>query len=244
MNKMETANERSPPHFIPILPTSVYTSTPISGHGYAMKKADWYFDFISPFAYIAFSGLERLSARLEIRHRPVLFAGLLNHWGQKGPAEIPAKRVWTYRWCAWSAAQQGIAFRSPAVHPFNPLPFLRLAIAAGNTPQAIRRIFEAVWTTGADPGDEPAFSELARSLDVDPARLGEQAIKDALRVETDQAVARGVFGVPTLIVDDELFWGADAMDFVEAYLDDPGIVATEEMVRAKNLPVGASRRRN
>jgi hypothetical protein len=66
---------------------------------------------------------------------------------QKGPAEIPPKRIWTYRWCAWWAAQQGIAFRFPAVHPFNPLPYLQLAIAAGNRPQAIRRIFEALWTT-------------------------------------------------------------------------------------------------
>jgi len=119
-----------------------------------------------------------------------------------------------------------------------------LAIAAGNTPLAIRRIFEALWTTGADPADERKFAELARSLDVDPLCLDEQAIKDALRMETAQAVARGVFGVPTLFVDGELFWGADAMDFVEAYLADPGIVATEEMQRVINLPVGASRRRD
>ncbi len=100
-----------------------------------------------------------------------------------------------------------------------------------------------MWTTGADPADERAFAELARSLNIDPLRLGEQAIKDALRLETEQAVARGVFGVPTLAVDDELFWGADAMEFVEAYLADPGIVATEEMIRAQNLPAGASRKR-
>jgi len=208
-----------------------------------MKIADWYFDFISPFAYIGLARLGRFSEKLEIRYRPILFAGLLNHWGQKGPAEIPPKRTWTFRYCTWWAAQQGIAFRSPALHPFNPLPYLRLAIAAGNTPFAIRRIFEALWTTGADPADERAFAELARSLNIDPLRLGEQAIKDALRLETQQAVARGVFGVPTLAVDDELFWGADAMEFVEAYLADPGIVATEEMIRAQNLPAGASRKR-
>ena len=208
-----------------------------------MKRADWYFDFISPFAYLALNRVEQLSPKMEIRYRPVLFAGLLNHWEQKGPAEIPPKRVWTYRWCTWLATQQGIAFRSPAVHPFNPLPYLRLAIAAGNTPPAIRRIFEAVWTTGADPNDKRTFEQLARSLDVDPLRLGDQAIKDALRLETSQAIARGVFGVPTLIVDEELFWGADAMDFVEAYLADAGIVATDEMKRAANLPVGASRKR-
>jgi 2-hydroxychromene-2-carboxylate isomerase len=208
-----------------------------------MKKADWYFDFISPFAYIGLARLDRFAGRLDIRHRPVLFAGLLNHWEQKGPAEIPPKRVWTFRWCTWWAAHQGIAFRSPAVHPFNPLPYLRLSIAAGNTPHAIRRIFDALWTTGMNPADERAFAELAHSLDVDPARLGDQAIKDALRLETDQAITRGVFGVPTLIIDNELFWGADAMDFVDAWLADPGIVATEEMKRAANLPAGATRKR-
>lgn len=209
-----------------------------------MKKADWYFDFISPYAYIGLMRLGRLSQQLEIGYRPVLFAGLLNHWGQKGPAEIPAKRIWTYRWCTWWAAQQGIAFRAPAVHPFNPLPYLRLAIAAGNTLPAIRRIFEALWTTGADPGDEQTVAALARALDVDPVRLADQSIKDALRLETTQAVARGVFGVPTLVVDDELFWGADATEFAEAYVADPGILATGEMQRAARLPVGASRKRD
>jgi 2-hydroxychromene-2-carboxylate isomerase len=173
-----------------------------------------------------------------------LFAGLLNHWGQKGPAEIPPKRVWTFRYCTWWAAQQGIALRAPAVHPFNPLPYLRLAIAAGSTPPVIHRIFDALWTTGANPADERAFVKLAHSLDIDPVRLGDHSIKDALRLETERAIARGVFGVPTLIVDDELFWGADAMEFVEAYLAEPGIVATEEMKRAANLPAGATRKRD
>lgn len=207
-----------------------------------MKKADWYFDFISPFAYIGLARLAPLAGQLELRYRPVLFAGLLNHWGQKGPAEIPPKKTWTFRYCTWWAASQGIALRAPAVHPFNPLPYLRLAIAAGNTPDAIRRIFEALWTTGVNLADTDAFAALAHDLQVDLARLADPGIKDSLRRETDAAAARGVFGVPTLIVDDELFWGADALEFAQAYLDDPGIVATAEMRRAANLPAGATRR--
>ncbi|HXF18534.1 MAG TPA: 2-hydroxychromene-2-carboxylate isomerase [Burkholderiales bacterium] len=207
-----------------------------------MKPADWYFDFISPFAYIAFTRLERLSDGLQLRYHPVLFAGLLNHWEQKGPAEIPGKRIWTYRWCTWWAAQQGIAFRLPAVHPFNPLPYLRLAIAAGNTPQVIQRIFEALWTTGTDPGDPHQFAALARSLEVDASLLADQAIKDSLKRETEQAIACGVFGVPTFIVDGELFWGADAMEFLEAYLANPELLASNEMKRVGTLPVGAARK--
>lgn len=209
-----------------------------------MKPADWYFDFISPFAYIAFMRLGRVSHAVDVRYHPVLFAGLLNHWEQKGPAEIPGKRVWTYRWCTWWAEQQGIPFRLPAVHPFNPLPYLRLAIAGGNTPAVIQRIFQALWTTGTDPGDSRAFVALAESVKVDASRLTDQSIKDSLKLETDQAVAQGVFGVPTLLIDGELFWGADAMEFIEAYLANPGLLASAEMKRASTLPIGAARKRS
>lgn len=208
-----------------------------------MKQAHWYFDFISPFAYIGLRRLQRFSGRLDIRYHPVLFAALLDHWENIGPAEIAPKRAWTFRWCTWWAGHLGIPFRMPAAHPFNPLPYLRLSIAAGNSFDAISKIFEAIWTTGADPADERTFAALAKSLNVDPVRLAEREVKDALRTQTDQAIAQGVFGVPTLIVDQELFWGADAMDFVEAWLADPGIVATPEMRRVATLPVGVSRKR-
>ena len=90
-----------------------------------MRTIDWYFDFISPYAWFAFLRLDELPADVDLRMKPVLFAGLLNHWGQKGPAEIPAKRIWTYRSCAWTAQSLGIPFQAPAAHPFNPLPYLR-----------------------------------------------------------------------------------------------------------------------
>jgi hypothetical protein len=101
-----------------------------------MSQADWYFDFISPYAYLGLMRLRELPQDLEIRYRPVLFAGLLNHWEQKGPAEIAPKRSWTYRSCTWWASAHGIPFRFPAAHPFNSLPYLRLAIAAGSTGHA------------------------------------------------------------------------------------------------------------
>lgn len=207
-----------------------------------MQTADWYFDFISPFAYLALPRVERLPETLPVRYRPVLFAGLLDHWGQKGPAEIVPKRVWTYRWCTWLAARQGVPFRFPAAHPFNPLPYLRLAIAAGVTPATVRTIFEALWTTGADPADPAVFTGLATALGVERSALGTPAVKDALRAGTAEAAARGVFGVPTLAIDGELFWGVDGMDFAEAYLADPGILGTAEMMRASALPVGVSRK--
>lgn len=205
-------------------------------------QADWYFDFISPYSYLGFARLGELPGNLRLAFRPVLFAGLLNHFGQKGPAEIAPKRLWTYRSTTWAAGQRGIAFAYPAAHPFNSLPYLRLAIAAGCTAEAVGRIFRALWTTRADPGDPGVVAGLAHSLGVESARLADPAVKDALRRETERAAARGVFGVPTLVVEGELFWGADATDFAGAYLADPGIVATGEMRRLATLPVGASRK--
>ena len=178
----------------------------------------------------------------EINFKPVLFAGLLQHWGQKGPAEIPAKRRWTYRWCTWWAAELGVPFRFPAEHPFNPLQHLRLALACGSTPGAVRRIFDSLWMSGANATDPQRFSQLTEELGVATARLSSPEIKDALRDNTEQAAAQGIFGVPSFLVDGEVFWGADAIGFVKAFLKDPSLLRSAEMRRADSLPVGAARK--
>jgi len=206
-----------------------------------VRQANWYFDFISPYAYFGQFELQRLGGDVRIDYRPVLFAGLLNHWGQRGPAEIPGKRTWTYRWCTWYAAQRGIPFKLPQAHPFNPLGYLRLAIAANCEPAAIRQIFERLWTTGADAADPRVLEELAASLGIAREQLAEPRVKESLRTNTDAAIKDGVFGVPTLVIDGEAFWGADATDFAIAYLQDRSVLDNEEMKRVSALPVGASR---
>lgn len=208
-----------------------------------MRHSDWYYDFISPYSYFGFLRLQELDP-LHIDYHPVLFAELLRQHAQKGPAEIPAKRLWTYRWCAWWAERNNIPFRFPAAHPFNPLPYLRLAIAADNTPEAIGLIYEALWTTGADPADPALVAGLAQSLGVDPADLLSQEVKDRLRRETGQALAAGVFGVPTHIVDQQLFWGAEGTDLLKSYLSDATVLATDEMLRVAGLPIGIERRQD
>src|SRR5512143_3172046 len=119
-------------------------------HG-TLMIADWYFDFVSPFAYLQSEQLASLAPRISIRYKPVLFAGLLGANGQKGPAEIAAKRTFTYRFCLWQARRQGIPFKFPPQHPFNPLPLLRLAIACDSSPAAVHRIFRFVWADGRLP---------------------------------------------------------------------------------------------
>ena len=206
-----------------------------------MRVATWHFDFVSPFAYIGLHRLRELPPELEIDHRPVLFAALLNHYGQKGPAEIASKRRYTYRWSYWWARSLGIPLVYPAGHPFNPLHHLRLAIAAGPSRATVQRILNALWTTGGDPADAAAFAALARSLGVADEQLGSPAVKDRLRRNTDEAAARGVFGVPTLEIDGELFWGADSIDFAQAFLADRTVLDNAEMRRLDSLPVSAAR---
>ena len=130
-------------------------------------KADWYFDFISPYAYLQLASFERLPPDLEVRLRPVLFAGLLGHWDNMGPAEIPAKRRQTYRYCHWLAGKRGVPFKAPPRHPFNPLAILRLALVLGAEREPVRRIFHHVWGAGHDGQDPEAvefFSELWGSV--------------------------------------------------------------------------------
>jgi 2-hydroxychromene-2-carboxylate isomerase len=206
-----------------------------------VRTIDWYFDFISPFSYLCLHRFKELPTGTSIVYKPVLFAALLNHWGQKGPAEIPAKRRWTYRWCQWWAGELGVPLRFPAVHPFNPLQHLRLCIAAGSEFEPINRIFEEIWTTGADAADPARFASLMNELKVAPEKLSSAEVKDALRKNTDEAAAKGVFGVPSFVVDGEVFWGADAMDFLKAFLADPSILRNDEMRRLDALPVGAAR---
>src|SRR5579864_678900 len=125
-----------------------------------MPSVVWYFDFISPYSYFGLHKLRCLPESTRLEYRPILFAGLLKHFGQKGPAEILPKRRWTYRSCIWLAREARIPFKMPAAHPFNSLGFLRLCIAAGNTPTAIRTIFDALWTTGANPADSELIERL------------------------------------------------------------------------------------
>jgi 2-hydroxychromene-2-carboxylate isomerase len=207
-------------------------------------QADWYFDFISPYSYLQLMDFKRLPDSLEIRYRPVLLAGLLKHWGQVGPAEIPAKRRQTYRQCQWRAERAGVPFKFPSIHPFNPLRALRLSIALGTEPAVIGAIFEFIFAEGRDIQVDDDWKELAARLDVeDPdALVSQPEVKNILRENTEAAIARGVFGVPTFAVRDELFWGSDSTGLLLEYLADPKLFASGEMARLDNMPMGVERR--
>jgi 2-hydroxychromene-2-carboxylate isomerase len=184
-----------------------------------MKRIHFWFDIVSPFAYLAFERLPQALEGLsyEVEYRPVLFAGLLKHWGQKGPAEIEPKRAWTFRHVHWLAQQQGTALETPAQHPFNPLPLLRLAVAAGPNRRVVEAVFRYAWIGGADANDPARLQALTEQLAplLDPQ---DEEVKRRLREGTDEAISRGLFGVPTVEVDGRLFWGLDALPMVAAAL--------------------------
>ena len=193
-----------------------------------MRQADWYFDYVSPFPWIALSRFHHLPTDLEVRPVPVVFAALLKHWGHKGPAQIEEKRIQTFRMAQWTAAQRGLPFRKPPVHPFNPLALSRLTIALGSDLGTVKTIAGHVWGEG-NAGDTPdSLAALAAKLDVPDweARIAEQSVKDTLRANTDAAIARGVYGVPTFDVGGELFWGDDALPMMLDFLDNPRLFRT------------------
>ncbi|PIF75162.1 2-hydroxychromene-2-carboxylate isomerase [Variovorax sp. 54] len=188
-----------------------------------MKHIDFYLDFISPYAHLAFEhlpeALEGLS--VSVAYKPVLLGALLKHHGQLGPAEIPSKRSWTYRHVLWLGQAHGIPIEMPASHPYNPLPHLRLAVATGDDGSinrlAAETLFRHVWRGGEEAGDATRLAALTAQLQPKRDVNGDDN-KALLKRNTDEAVAQGVFGVPCYVVDGRLFWGFDGLAMLRAYL--------------------------
>ncbi|HET7925108.1 MAG TPA: 2-hydroxychromene-2-carboxylate isomerase [Rhodanobacteraceae bacterium] len=207
--------------------------------------ADWYFDFISPFSYLQLERIGALRARLEIAPIPIVFGAILKHHGQLGPAEIRGKREFTYRFAQWTAERESIPLRFPPAHPFNPIAALRLAIAAGTTWPAITAIFEHIWRDGRAGDDAESLADIGRTLGIDDvaAAIAREDVKTALRTNTEAAIAAGVFGVPTLRIGGELFWGNDATPMIGDWLDDPSRFDDAQYRRIATLPQAVVRPR-
>jgi 2-hydroxychromene-2-carboxylate isomerase len=206
------------------------------------KTVAWYFDFISPFAYLQWQILQRQTTGFTLQPIPTLFAGLLAHWDNKGPVEILPKRQWTYEHCLWIAHRHSIPMQLPAQHPFNPLPLLRLCIAKKNDHVVVDRLFRYVWQEGHLPSEEHAWQALLNELQITQTEIETAEVKDSLRRHGDLAIAAGVFGVPTAVVNQQCFWGVDATDMLIAYLQQDAFFSTAAFQDAQNLPVGIQRK--
>ena len=188
-----------------------------------MKQITFYLDFISPYAYLAFEELPHalMGLSYSVSYKPVALGVLLRHHGSLGPAEIPAKRDWTYRHVMWLAHNRGLQLDMPAAHPFNPMPLLRLAV--GTEPQGLpnryvcETLFRHVWQGGADAVEASRLQAITAQLA--PQRSATlEAVKAQLKAHTDDAMALNIFGVPAFEVDGKVFWGLDALPMLRAYL--------------------------
>jgi 2-hydroxychromene-2-carboxylate isomerase len=211
----------------------------------------FYFDYISPYAYIAWRQLPAIAARhgQAIEPVPVVFGALLGAHGTKGPAEVPAKRRYILHDVYRKARRAGVPLALPPAHPFNPLAALRassLALPDDQRRALIDALYAAVWQTGEGIEEPDAVARIAASVGLDGEAIaraaGEPDAKARLRAQTDEALAAGVFGVPSVIVDGELFWGVDALDLLDDFLARRESVPAEMVARWDALPATAVRR--
>ena len=199
-----------------------------------MPTIHFYFDFVSPYAYVAFHALPRTLAGLpyQVVHRPLVLGALLKAHGTPVPVSLPPKRDWLFRHASWLAREQGLDFALPAVHPFNSIPWLRMALAASPQGEPGRHVcetlFNAIWQGGRDDDDaalrDAVWQELVRELPAvrDPA---EAAVKEELFAIGEAALQHGVFGVPSCVLlpeeeggDPELFWGVEGLPMLREAL--------------------------
>lgn len=212
-----------------------------------MTTLRYYLDFISPYAYLGWTRIVPMAERrgLTLQPVPVLFAAMLDAFGHKGPAEIPPKRLYTFKHVTRLAHDLGEPLRPPPAHPFNPL--LALRIASLPQPEAERRrvidvLYRRTWATGEGVTDPEGVAKALRDAglpgDELVSRAGTAEAKALLREQTSDALRRGVFGVPSMEAEGtgEVFWGQDAIPHLERFLDGEDPVPDDLLERWKDLP--------
>lgn len=211
----------------------------------------FYFDFISPYAYLAWPRVRGLAVThgVGLALEPVLFAALLDHHEQRGPAEIAPKREAMQRQILRMAATAGLPLVGPATHPFRPLTALRVAlpeVAGDRAADVVEALFAAGWGEGADLGDDVAIESALKRAGLDGAALVGRTrapdVKRALAEGTERAIAAGVFGVPTVLYEGELFWGNDQIDHLALVLEGRDPLDRAALARMRARPSSARRR--
>jgi len=187
----------------------------------------FYFDYESPNAYLAWTQLPKLAEKhvCTIEAFPVLYAGLLDAHGQLGPGEVPAKGRWMTSNFLRKAVALGLPLNPPPFFPFNPLLALRVSLLPLEEAQRqalIDALFKAVWVRALHVSEPPVVERVADEIGLPGSELIERAqgpeIKALLRQQTDDAISRGVFGVPSMEAEGELFWGYDDFPYLDLFL--------------------------
>ena len=223
-----------------------------------VPELTFFYDPISPYAHLAFERLPQalMGLSVQVRYRPVLFAALHMAHGQLGPAELPGKREWTYRQVAWLAHQAGVKLELPVTHPFNPLPLLRLGLATatedapGDTNRYVtEQLFHHVWHGGGDANSPERLAALQAHLEDHTAQRRKpwtppdgERVKQQLRANTEAALALGVFGVPSVVHGERVFWGLDALPMLRASLEGDAWFEQGPWAAAAKRPAGVRRK--
>ena len=191
----------------------------------SMKELNFYFDFLSPFSYFAWINLQRYP-ELTVHYKPVALGPLLNHWGIKGPGEVEPKREFLLKQCLRYAASNKIEFTTPKTHPFNSLYALRLALksSAGELQsEVVKTLWQAGWQKRIDMGDPDELQKVLKESGLPAEELYEKSFSKEAKVELkaniQEAISFGAFGVPSIVVGQELFWGNDALSDVLNFMN-------------------------
>jgi 2-hydroxychromene-2-carboxylate isomerase len=192
-----------------------------------MRTLEFFFDYGSPASYLAYTQIPRIAERTgaQILYHPMLLGGVFKATGNHSPVDIAPKGVWMMADLARFAARYGVPYVRNPNFPINTLHLMRGAIAAENDGRLVPysdAMFRAMWVDQRNMEDPIVIGTVLRAADFDPATMmaaiGTSGVKDRLRANTEEAVARGVFGAPTCFVGNEMFFGQDRLDFVEEEL--------------------------
>ena len=187
-----------------------------------IKSFDFYFDFISPYSFLAHKEIIKIENKnsVKIKYKPILLGGLHNLHGIKAPAFIPAKAKHMIRDCKLIAEKNKIKFKFNSYFPIRSLNLMRGVFVAEEDNYKsyyIDSIFNAIWQDGLNMNDENVIEKILKNLNANPKtfllRSASSSIKDSLRKRTNEAYEKGIFGAPSFVSNNKIFWGQDRIEF-------------------------------
>ena len=187
-----------------------------------IKSFDFYFDFVSPYSFLAHKEIRKIEKKnsIKIKYKPILLGGLHNLHGIKAPAFIPAKAKHMIRDCKLIAEKNKIRFKFNSYFPIRSLNLMRGVLVAEEDDYKsfyIDEIFNAIWQDGLNMNDVTIIEKILKNLNINPKtfllRVASSSIKDSLKKKTDEAYEKGVFGAPSFISNNKIFWGQDRIEF-------------------------------
>ena len=188
-----------------------------------IKPFEFYFDFISPYSFLAHKKIRIIEKKnsIKIKYKPILLGGLHNLHSIKAPAFIPAKAKHMIRDCKLIAEENKIKFKFNSYFPIRSLNLMRGVIVAEEDnykSHYIDCIFNAIWEDGLNMNDENVVYKVLKNLNINPKtfflRSTSSSVKDSLRLKTSEAFKKGIFGAPTFVSNNKIFWGQDRIEFV------------------------------